>query len=77
MVRRGLDRIGARVAERTARLAAGLREDGFELVHESFFDTIELRAAGRAEEIVQKVGEAGWLLHSLMLTPSISAWTRP
>ncbi|MGY5763677.1 aminomethyl-transferring glycine dehydrogenase [Brachybacterium sp. DNPG3] len=60
----GLARIGAGVAERTARLADLLRAAGAELVHDSFFDTLELRADGRAEEIVRAVGEAGWLLHA-------------
>ena len=61
----GLREIGRGVADRTATLAAQLRASGFSLVHESFFDTLELRVTGRAQEIVDTAAEAGWLLHAV------------
>ena len=60
----GIDRIGAQVAQRTATLAAHLRDSGFELVHDSFFDTLEIRAVGIAGEMRRAAAEAGFLLHT-------------
>jgi glycine dehydrogenase len=47
----GLDRIARRVHRLTAILAAGLRDAGIDVVTESFFDTITVRVAGRADSI--------------------------
>jgi glycine dehydrogenase len=58
----GLRRIGERVHGHTAALAAGLRAAGLEIVHEHFFDTLLLRAPGRAAELVAAAHEAGYLL---------------
>src|SRR5690606_8762068 len=48
----GLRRIGRRTHRFAATLAAGLRDAGFELEHESFFDTLVVRTPGRAADIV-------------------------
>ena len=61
----GLTRIGRQVADRTATLAAHLRATGFELVTESFFDTLEVRATGRADEIVAAFADAGMLVRAI------------
>ncbi len=61
----GLARIGRQVADRTATLAEHLRSSGFELVSDSFFDTLEVRVTGRAQEIVDAFQEAGFLLHAV------------
>ena len=47
----GLRRIAERVHRLTSVLAAGLRGAGVEVVHESFFDTITVRAPGRAAAV--------------------------
>ncbi|MGP9537499.1 aminomethyl-transferring glycine dehydrogenase [Brachybacterium sp. AOP43-C2-M15] len=60
----GLTRIGRTVADRTAALADLLRRSGFELVGESFFDTLEVRATGLAADIAASLREAGYLVHS-------------
>lgn len=61
----GLAAIGGQVADRTATLAAQLRASGFALVHDSFFDTLEIRTAARAQEIVAAAAESGWLLRAV------------
>ncbi|WP_010534214.1 aminomethyl-transferring glycine dehydrogenase [Brachybacterium squillarum] len=61
----GIARIGRRVAACAASLAAQLRASGFTLVHESFVDTLEVRATGQAADIVAAAAEAGWLLHQV------------
>ncbi|MGO2584583.1 MAG: aminomethyl-transferring glycine dehydrogenase, partial [Brachybacterium tyrofermentans] len=61
----GLTRIGRQVADRTATLAAHLVASGFELVGDSFFDTLEVRATGQAQDIVAAAGEAGFLVHAV------------
>jgi glycine dehydrogenase len=48
----GLRRIASRVHALTSTLAQDLRAGGFELVHDSWFDTIAVRAPGRATEII-------------------------
>ena len=48
----GLRGIARRVHERTVDLASALRGAGFVLDHEEFFDTVVVRAPGRAAEIV-------------------------
>ncbi|HJG91207.1 MAG TPA: aminomethyl-transferring glycine dehydrogenase [Brachybacterium massiliense] len=61
----GLTRIGRTVADRTAELADLLRRSGFALVHESFFDTLEVRATGIAGDIAASLGEAGYLVQTV------------
>ncbi|MDN3359474.1 aminomethyl-transferring glycine dehydrogenase [Actinomadura sp. DC4] len=55
----GLTGIAERVHGHAARLAAGLRDLGSEVVHEAFFDTVLARVPGRTEEIVQAAREQG------------------
>ncbi|WP_394216053.1 aminomethyl-transferring glycine dehydrogenase [Brachybacterium vulturis] len=61
----GLTRIGRAVADRTASLADLLRRSGFELVGESFFDTLEVRATGTAGAIAESLKDAGFLVHTV------------
>jgi glycine dehydrogenase len=58
----GLHAIAAQVAARTTDLAAALVQDGFELVHEAFFDTLTVRVPGRAGEIHDALAEHGFLI---------------
>ena len=48
----GLRHIAEQVHGRTARLAAGLRSAGFQLVHDEWFDTLTVRAPGQAAALV-------------------------
>jgi glycine dehydrogenase len=59
----GLRRIGQAVALQAAGLAQRLRDAGYEVVHGEFFDTIQVKAPGRAAELVQKAADGGVLLH--------------
>ncbi|MBO9041868.1 aminomethyl-transferring glycine dehydrogenase [Curtobacterium flaccumfaciens] len=59
----GLRFIAGRVARTTCALAAVARDAGVEVVHDAFFDTLTLRAVGRAEAIVAAAQDAGYLLH--------------
>ncbi|PZE26215.1 aminomethyl-transferring glycine dehydrogenase [Curtobacterium sp. MCLR17_042] len=59
----GLRFIAGRVARTTGALAAVARDAGVEVVHDAFFDTLALRAVGRAEAIVAAAQDAGYLLH--------------
>jgi len=51
------------VARTTTALATAARDAGFEVVHEHWFDTLTLRAAGRAASVVDAARDAGYLLH--------------
>ncbi|PZE30553.1 aminomethyl-transferring glycine dehydrogenase [Curtobacterium sp. MCLR17_055] len=59
----GLRFIAGRVARTTGALAAVARDAGVEVVHDAFFDTLTLRAVGRAEAIVAAAQDTGYLLH--------------
>ncbi|WP_412161511.1 aminomethyl-transferring glycine dehydrogenase [Curtobacterium flaccumfaciens] len=59
----GLRFIAGRVARTTGALAAVARDAGVEVMHDAFFDTLTLRAVGRAEAIVAAAQDAGYLLH--------------
>ena len=48
----GLKRIASRVHALASTLAAVLSRGGVELEHEGFFDTVTIRTAGRADEVV-------------------------
>src|SRR5699024_7256127 len=61
----GLTRIGRTVADRTASLADLLRRSGFELVGESFFDTLEVRTTGTAGAVADSLEDAGFLVHTI------------
>ncbi|MDQ4137301.1 MAG: glycine dehydrogenase (aminomethyl-transferring), partial [Actinomycetota bacterium] len=58
----GLTRIARNVAGKTRAFADRLKRAGFELVHESYFDTLTVRTPGRAAEIV-----AAALEHDVLL----------
>jgi glycine dehydrogenase len=55
----GLRAIAANVHARAARLAAGLRAGGVEVLTESFFDTITVRVPGRAGEVLAAADASG------------------
>jgi glycine dehydrogenase len=55
----GLTGIAERVHGHAARLAAGLRSLGVEVVHETFFDTVLARVPGRADEVVREARDRG------------------
>ena len=48
----GLARIALRVNRVAAILAEGLRENGVEIVHDEFFDTVCIRMPGRADKVI-------------------------
>jgi len=58
----GLRRIARHTAGSAARLAAGLRAQGIDLVHPEFFDTVLARVPGRAAQVVAAAHELGVLL---------------
>jgi glycine dehydrogenase len=58
----GLRGIAHRVHRRTVDLAAGLRQSGFSLVHQNFFDTVVVSVPGRAAAIVDDARGRGVLL---------------
>jgi glycine dehydrogenase len=55
----GLRAIAERVHHHAARLAAGLRADGIEVVHEAFFDTVLVAVPGRADAVLAAAESAG------------------
>ncbi|TQM03800.1 aminomethyl-transferring glycine dehydrogenase [Pseudonocardia kunmingensis] len=55
----GLRRIAERAHRMAAVLAAGLRAGGVEVVHDAFFDTVQVRVPGRAEGIADAAHAAG------------------
>jgi glycine dehydrogenase len=55
----GLRRIAQRAHRMAAVLAAGLRAGGVEVVHGEFFDTVQVRVPGRAEEVADAAHAAG------------------
>ncbi|MET3637905.1 aminomethyl-transferring glycine dehydrogenase [Curtobacterium oceanosedimentum] len=59
----GLRFIADRVARTTSALADVARAAGLEVVHEHWFDTLTLRAPGRAAAIVDAARDADRLLH--------------
>ncbi len=59
----GLRFIADRVARTTTALADVARAGGLEVVHEHWFDTLTLRATGRAAAVVDAARDAGYLLH--------------
>lgn len=58
----GLTKIARQVADRTEALATWLRSNGYTLRHESYFDTLEVAAPGKAESLVKRFNEAGILV---------------
>ena len=55
----GLRAIAAGVHAKTCRLAAALPKAGLEVVHEHYFDTLAVRAEGRAQALVDSALDAG------------------
>ncbi|MET0233341.1 MAG: aminomethyl-transferring glycine dehydrogenase [Kibdelosporangium sp.] len=53
----GLKSIALRAHRMAAVLAAGLRAGGVEVVHSQFFDTLRVRVAGRASDVVRAARE--------------------
>ena len=58
----GLRGIARRIHRRTVDVAAGLRQSGFSVVHQHFFDTVIVEARGRAAAIVETARGRGVLL---------------
>ncbi len=55
---KGLKQIATRVHSLTQLLAAGLRQGGFTLLHENFFDTLSIKVtAGKANGIVKRAAK--------------------
>ncbi len=63
----GLRKIGRRVHHLTAILALGLKEAGFKLTHEAFFDTLTIETNEQTQVIYQRALDAGL---NLRLLPS-------
>ncbi|MCC2520867.1 aminomethyl-transferring glycine dehydrogenase [Vibrio coralliilyticus] len=61
----GLRTIARRTHHMTAILAAGLTKSGYELTHNSFFDTITINTAGKTEELYAKAQAADINLRKL------------
>ncbi|AIS57512.1 glycine dehydrogenase [Vibrio coralliilyticus] len=61
----GLRTIARRTHHMTAILAAGLTKSGYELAHNSFFDTITINTAGKTEELYAKAQAADINLRKL------------
>jgi len=59
----GLQSIAQDVNSIARRLASALEAAGAELVHEDFFDTIQVRVPGRAAEIAAQAHAGGYLLN--------------
>ncbi len=61
----GLRTIARRTHHMTAILAAGLTKSGYELAHNSFFDTITINTEGKTEELYAKAQAADINLRAL------------
>jgi len=64
----GLRRIARRVASYTAVLAAGLRQLGVALAHESAFDTLQLRTGTRTDTLLERARGLGVNLRAASAT---------
>jgi glycine dehydrogenase len=56
---KGLEAIAERVHTGTTGLALGLREAGYKLVNDTWFDTLTVQAPGQAAEICERARERG------------------
>jgi glycine dehydrogenase len=61
----GLDRIAKSVNRLTRALAEGLKEIGFDIVHQEFFDTIIIRTPGRADYYIDNAEQARYNLRKV------------
>ncbi|MFH8613115.1 aminomethyl-transferring glycine dehydrogenase [Streptomyces sp. NPDC018029] len=59
----GLKAIARRTHRYATLLAAGLTRGGYEVVHGAYFDTLTVRAPGKAEQLVAAAREAGVNIH--------------
>ena len=59
----GLRRIGQAVARQATGFARAARQAGFDVVHEHFFDTVQVRASQKASALVGAAKSRGVLLH--------------
>nr|WP_244289710.1 aminomethyl-transferring glycine dehydrogenase [Frigoribacterium faeni] len=59
----GLRHIASRVHGHTADLAAALADSDLEIENDTFFDTLQVFASGRAEALVSAARERGFLIH--------------
>ncbi len=55
----GLYRIARRIHRKAQIVAEALRRNGYEIVHEKFFDTLTIRKPGQAPRLLAKAREAG------------------
>lgn len=55
----GMRAIANRLHTNAARVATALKAAGYGIAHDTFFDTVVVEAAGRADELVAKALEAG------------------
>ena len=55
----GLRAIANRLHTNAARVATALKSAGYGIAHDTFFDTVVVEAAGRADELIAKALEAG------------------
>ncbi|WP_018230803.1 aminomethyl-transferring glycine dehydrogenase [Methyloversatilis universalis] len=60
---KGLRTIAERVHRMAVLFAQGLRDLGFEVVHDAFFDTVQVRVPGIARRIAARAREAGFNMH--------------
>jgi len=68
----GLRAIAQRVHDFTAKLAQGLRQLGFKIAHENFFDTIRLELGqGSSRDLIERAARAGCNLRAVS-DPAIS-----
>lgn len=61
----GLKTIASRIHRLTDLLAAGLKQKGMELAHDTWFDTITLNAGANRDQLLQAALEAGFNLRKL------------
>ncbi|GAB2672861.1 aminomethyl-transferring glycine dehydrogenase [Thalassiella azotivora] len=61
----GLRAIATGVHDRAVALAAGAQAAGLTLVHDHFFDTVQVRVPGAAAAVVARAHEAGYLLRQV------------
>ncbi len=58
----GLRRMATDIASQTAGVAEALRQAGLEVVHEHFFDTVQVRVPGQADHYVARAAENNLLI---------------
>jgi glycine dehydrogenase len=61
----GIKSLAEAVAKQAAEFAVRARAAGFEVVHENFFDTLQLRVPGQAARLVQDAKDHGVLLYEV------------